>query len=201
MDITKEELSQLVAGEVKAALSAGLQEAFNKPKEPGDQTQTFDILKFLEMEGMGDDFKAEVNKAMLEAYEQSKAQALKEAADMIASVRREAHVSDFTLRITGGTEDNPRGIVTNPADLKKFLLSLTPDQAEYIQPLLEKIVAGNGMVEFEELGHSKKKHGSTPLPEYYAVKLRSGELKVENLSDPLFGLGDLSAYDLSEWKK
>lgn len=207
MEITKEELTATIASEVRAALGADLKASLAelmglKPEgEDGKPAAGFDVLAFLEMQGVGEQFQGEVKAAMLDLYEQTKAGAAREAAILIDGIRREAHVSEFASRVVSGTEETPRGLAVPVEDLKKFLLSLNPDQAAFIQPLLERVVDGTGVVEFTEMGHGKKQSGVTPLPEYLAEKLDAGELKLADLSDPILGLGDVSQFDLTKWQK
>lgn len=206
MDITKEELSAMIADQVKPALVATLKELMQPPAadgtpKPPEASQTFDVLKFFEMEGIGSEFSAAVKGEMIKVYDQAKDKAAQEAAGMIAQIRRESAVADFAHKVTAGTDETPRGLAVESDALKTFLLSLTPDQAAFIQPLLEKVVAGNGVIDFAEKGSAKRQQGQTPLPETYKVKLNSGELKLADLADPILGLGDLSQYDLAAWQK
>lgn len=205
MEMTQEELKELVAGQVTATMAELMTPPADPDAEPGDgdpdAEPKFDMLKLFEMEDASEEFRAAVKTQMLQYYEEQRALVLDDAAKEIDKVKRESHVSEFSARVTGGTEDDPRGIATEPEELKKFILGLDPDEAKYIQNLLEKLVQGDGIVEFKEIGHGKKQVGTTPIPAYVAEMLDAKELKIEDLSDPMLGLGDVSQYDLAKWQK
>ena len=213
MEMTQEELTKLISEQVGVAVkdlpsqviaemtaaAAGDPETDDSDSDDGEQSTG--ILALLGLEGLSEDVKDEIKKAMSEVYDQQKDLAAKESIQMIAGIRKESHVSDFSVRVTGGTEAVPRGFVTDPGELKKFILAQTPDDAKYIQNLLEAVLEGSGIVEFEELGNSKKTKGTVPLPVFVADKLDAKEIKVEDLAEPMLGLGDVSQYDLSKWQE
>ena len=66
---------------------------------------------------------------------------------------------------------------------------------------LEKIVAGDGVVEFSELGNNKPVEGTTELSQVMQDKLDTGALKITDLDAPILGLGDLSKYNLEKWRE
>jgi len=207
MELTKEELLELIRGGVREEMNQIADAEINSDANTDDEPETEEdrakvsLLQLLEMEGLSDDYKKAIASSVSDLFEQSQAVAAEEAAQMIANMRRKSHVSDFARKVTGGTDENPRGINTNPDELTSFILAQSPDNAKYIQGLLTNIVEGKGVVEFEEFGHGKKMHGTTPIPEVIAKKLKSGELTVDQLDDPILGLGDLAEYDLSAFDK
>ena len=83
--------------------------------------------------------------------------------------------------------------------LKKHLLKLDPEQYEYFTGILESVWR-DGFVEFAEFGHQKDVEGVIELPEGIKNDLITGELTIKDLSDPILALGDLSQYNLSEFK-
>lgn len=206
MDLTKEELLELIRGGIREEMKGIAKQEIDAGADPEGDPDTNDepkigMLQLLEMEGLSEDYKKAIAESVSDLFDQSQKVAAEEAAQMIANMRRKSHVMEFSQRITAGSEENPVGLNTDPDQLTSFILAQTPDNAKYIQELLTKVVQGKGIVEFEELGHGKKVQGTTPLPEPVAANLRSGELKVEDLTDPILGLGELSQYNLSEFKE
>ena len=212
MEMTQEELNKLIGEQVKTAvvdlpklIAAEMTAQADPDADPGegndDGDTSPDILALLGMDGLNEQVKGEITKAMSEVYDQQKGLAAKEATQMIAGIRRESHIADFSTRVTSGTEDVPRGLAVEASELQKFILGLSPDEAKFFQSLVEKVLEGSGIVEFDELGHGKKSKGTTPLPKEFAEMLETKEIKVDELSNPMLGLGDISQYDLSKWQE
>lgn len=199
-ELTKEELQSLIAEQVKAVLG----ELTTPPAKNsgGDNDNPSDLLELFNLQGASEEVVAAIRETLLEQYDQIQQKAKREAAEMIANVRREANISEFCQKVTGGTEDAPRGLPVKSDELKNFLLSLNPDQLKFATGMLETIVK-SGLVEYTELGHGKKTKGTQPLPAEIAARLDSGELKLADLSNPILApiLGDLEQYDLSKWEK
>ncbi len=92
------------------------------------------------------------------------------------------------------------GLSVPVAEVVAFLEELAPDQAAQAQALLKARV-----VEFGERGSAAPGAAETgekqALPEEYAAGLRSGELTVADLRNPILELGDLGQYDLTEFEE
>lgn len=200
MELTQEQLKALI-GDTIAEMMTPEANPDADPEGDQDDKPRFDLIRLFEMEGASEEFRAAVKEQMLSYFNEQRSLMLEDAAKEIAQVKRESAVSEFSARITGGTEETPHGIATDPDELKKFILGLDPDQARYFQTLLEKIVAGDGVIDFEEKGNGKKPVGTMPLPAFVSRKLDDKELELSDLDDPLLGLGDISQYDLSKWQK
>lgn len=109
-----------------------------------------------------------------------------------AAFERDRHVAEFCA--TMETKGLPAG-----ERLTRILVAL-PDAARGELEAMLGEIASKGPVEFSEAGHSKEVKGGRALPDYVVRDLDSGEVKLAELSNPIFGLGDLSQYDLSKWK-
>jgi hypothetical protein len=193
MEITKEELSALIAEQVSAALAS-----FQKPAEEPAATPPADLLKVLEMSGATDEVTEAIKQQYIAQFELVQKRAAQEAAEMIARVRRENDIADFAQGVTGGTPETPYGLPVGVEDLKEFLGRLQPADLEFAKKLLSDIQA-HGRSKFTELGHGKRMVGGAQLPAAYALALDSGELKISDLTAPELALGDLAQYDLSRW--
>lgn len=117
-----------------------------------------------------------------------------------AIAARKKDIVDFSQGITGGTDESPTGIPVKPEEVEAFLAMLSDDALEVAKGIFSRIQT-EGLVSFSENGHGRHVDGQKELPEEYADKLDNGDFKVEDLKDPVLGLGDLSAYNLSKWTK
>jgi hypothetical protein len=203
MNMTKEELVELVGAQVRAELAAVVQQSAQAPALPAVSPATgaseFDVLKFLEMSEATDEVVGAFKTQMLEQYELMKKRATVEAAEMIGRIRRESDIAEFAQQVTGGTPDVPYGLPVSVDDLKEFLGRLQPTDLEFAKKLLGDIQT-HGRQKFAELGHGKAgQAGGVALPAVYAQKLERGELTLADLGAPELALGDLAQYDLSRW--
>ncbi len=113
---------------------------------------------------------------------------------------REKGIAEFSSEITGGTDEFPVGVPLTEDEILAFLSMLTDEAALAEAKRIFGKIQSEGLVAFTENGHGRRVEGNQELPDEYAKKLDSGALKIEDLSDPVLDLGDLSAYDLSKWK-
>lgn len=202
MNLTKEELSVVVSEQVRDALKAELQAlippATNTGEGDDSEAPTFDVLKFLEMSNAGDEVVASFKQAMLDQWEAMRGRAALEANEMIARIRRDADITEFSQLVTGGSTDIPYGLPVGVEELKQFLSHLQPDDLAFAKKLLSDFQQ-HGRQKFTELGHGKRVEGGSPLPDAYARALDRGELTLAGLTAPELMLGDLGQYDLSRW--
>ena len=117
----------------------------------------------------------------------------------VAQMKRETGVSELVARLTGGTPDNPRGLPADATELKRHLLALPVDEAEYFGGLLTGI-ARAGLVEFTEIGHGRRLSGVSELAEPFAGLLRdwvahNGAI-AEFFKINAHELGEMNQYDL-----
>lgn len=199
MEMTKEELAELVSGQVREALGAAVQTVATDA-EPTEGAPAFDVLNFLEMEDAGDTVVNEFKKAMLDQYDMMRERASTEAAQMIATIRRESTVTEFAQNVTAGTAETPRGLPVKADELKTWMLSLNPSQLNFAQKMLGDIQA-SGVIEFRELGHGKILQGQKQVPDFARESLQAA---IDAGSTPkeffeLAEMGDSSEYDLSDF--
>lgn len=206
MDMTKEELAELIGAQVREQLRTAINESLkdvdgdeNGEDEGGD---ALDILQLLEMEETKQGVVEAYRTAMQSQFEALRERALREATLMIGRVRRENTIAEFSERVTGGTTDVPRGLPVPQDDLQKWLLTLNSEQLEFAQNLLTD-VHEKGLIEFEGMGHQKKMKGTRELPEPYSRLLKGfvdsgGTVKEFFAANP--EVGNQSEFNLEEIK-
>jgi hypothetical protein len=195
-ELSAEDRAELVK-QVAASLSTGA-----TPPAAGAENAP-DLLSLFNLQGASDEVAAAVKQTLLEQYDLIKEKASREAAEMIAGVRREADVSDLCARLTGGDKDAPFGLPVKSDDLKTWLLSLDKKQAEFARDLLTN-VAKNGPIDYRERGHGKVQQGTQILPPMIAASLRSwidaGQSMAEFFRVNAVELGNMSDYNLAEFQ-
>lgn len=161
-----------------------------------------DIFALLEMEDQKGQVSEAVRQALLSQFGEMKARAGRDAAEFVAQIQHEDRVKQFVALAIGGDKDKPRGLPVQVKELEKFCLSLNKDQYKFFSGLVGSIQQ-SGMTEFEELGSAGKPKGTKQLPADIVSDLRSGELKLQDLSNPILApvIGELDEYDLSEFRK
>lgn len=207
IEMDKKELEELVASQVRTALVAELArlapatEVGTNGASPAP-APNFDVLKLLDLGGATDEVVGAFRKQMLDQYELMRTRASQEAAEMIATIRREADVAEFTQQVTHGTNEVPYGLPVNPDDLKEFLGRLQPTDYAFAKKLLSDLVS-QGRVPFAELGHGKQLRGTKELAEPYRTYL-AGHLKLGGNLQAWFeaaDLGDPAEFNLSEFEE
>lgn len=113
----------------------------------------------------------------------------------IANYRRETRVRDLAQSWTG--EENALPVQYD--QLETFMLSLDETQLAFLETFVG-IIRERGLVDFAELGQSRRNPVREELPAEYAAMIRSGRMKVSDLSDPVLALGDLNQYDLTPFQ-
>lgn len=199
LNMTREELAVLVAEQVKAALDANKEpaaevEQVEEAAPEGDELEA----AFAAMPDVTDEVVGSFKAQMLETFELMKAQAVREAAEMVTAMRRDADIADFTQGIVGGTVDAPYGLPVDEKDLREFLGRLAPTDLEFAKKLLGDIQT-NGRQKFDELGHGKRTRGRVALPREYAALLTE-HVRAGGEIEQWFnyaGIGNPADYDLS----
>ena len=203
MSMTKEELAQLVAEQVNAALAEKLKDV----ARPGGQAvapdkgeQSFDVLSFLEMGQATDDVVGAFKAQMLEQYDLMKQRATMEAAEMIARIRRESDVAEFAQQVTGGSAEVPYGLPVGIDDLKEFLGRLQPADYQFAKKMLGDIQQ-HGRQKFAELGHGKQTRPLMALPKELEPILRDHVQAGGDVEEwfERAGIGAAAEYDLSQF--
>ena len=216
LKMTQEELDTKIADQVKAALGstfekefAGLRDALSqvvRPVSPEGEDENeegappkINILEMYDLGEMEEEAKAEMAKHISDLFEADRAQVRNESVLQIKKIRRDTYLSELATKVTSGNADVPYGVPVEKEELKTWLMGLTPDQAEFAEKMLEGFWK-SGRVEFQELGHARDLEGSIELDETIANSLRDGSLTLADLSNQVLGLGDLSQYNLAEFK-
>jgi len=216
LKMTQEELDTKIADQVAAALGSALEKEFAgfrnamteaiNPASPEDEDEPvvgeppkFNILEMFDLGDQEDAAKVEMAKQINDEFEAYRSQVKNESVLQIKKIRRDSYLTEFATKVTSGNADVPYGVPVEAEALKTWLMSLTPDQTEFAKTMLEGFWK-SGRVGFEELGHGKNPEGSKELDEATANGLRDGSLTIADLSNPILGLGDLSQYNLAEFK-
>jgi hypothetical protein len=118
---------------------------------------------------------------------------------LLAAEQRKLGIVQLAGRLVGGTAESPRGLPVEKDQLTKFLLSLSPEQAEQAMSIFTAIQE-KGVLEFNEVGHGREVTGVLELPAEVASKLDAGVFTLADLSNPILALGDLAQYNLSKWQ-
>ena len=198
-------IEQQVQAQLAAALSGTPGGDTGTPAGTGDpapKDRTQDILAMLGIDKMGDKASEEITAALANHVEQIEQATRVQYMQRLAQITRKNKVAEFCTRVTGGTPEAPRGLPVDANKLGEALLSLPSDKAQFFMDLMQDVVNGK-IVEFAELGNSKPSKGTRELPAEYADALRSGDMTIADLSNPIIApaLGDLSQYNLAEFKK
>ena len=204
-DETRSEIKDMISAAVSEAL-ADLSAQSPPPAVPPSIEDNPEVVRnslqeILDLDGMTAELGAEIGNVLQEQVASVQRLAQAEFAQRLAVTKRRAVVTELCSNITQGTSEIPRGIPLDAEELKKHLLELDPASLEFFSAALDTIWR-NGMVEFAELGHQNEVKGNKALPDEVLAKLRSGEIELGDLTNPIIApmVGDLSQYDLSEFK-
>lgn len=210
MEMTTEELNATVAQQVNSAVDQAFADFANKIGIAGDGKDApagqaaeveVNLMEILGLQDMEEEAQERIEAAMTRQLESVRKSAEMRWMQKLARVERKRQYAEFCQRTTGGTNEVPRGLRGTTADeLQEFMLRLEPDDAEYIQRVLEANLE-HGFVQFEELGHGKTVHGQKSVPAYAQRALKEA---LADGADPeeffeVAGLGDAAEYDLSEF--
>ena len=111
---------------------------------------------------------------------------------------RENKVVDLAKSLVQGSQSARKGLPISEAELATALGRLNPEDFEFWSSFMSKIQT-EGLVSFEELGHSGDKGSKKDLPIEVQKHLDDGTLKISDLSDSILALGNIEEYDLSKW--
>lgn len=209
MGMSKDELAEFIRTEVGTAIGTAVKDAM--PKVSGQEGEgskpvspAFDILDMLDLSEVQEEAVREFKDNFLLQAEQYRETAKREAMQTIALMRREQDIVEFAQRITNGTDDHPVGIPSTEDEVKKFLMSLKPEQAKKAIEILSAIQE-TGLTEFVEKGHSKRLTGTakleSPISETLSAWVKEGGKISEFFKMNASELGDMEQYNLSEFKE
>ncbi len=124
--------------------------------------------------------------------------------EQLAQMTRVHETTELAQALTGGTVEAPRGLkgVTG-ADLAKHLLAIPAEEAVFFSGLLKTVIAGDGLIEFGEVGHGRRLQTKQPVPDYAAKYLREA-IAAGHTAEQFFelaGLGKADEYDLAPFEK
>jgi 2'-5' RNA ligase len=210
-DMTKEEIVALVGDTIKSVLSVQLPAMLAQHAPPpvpsgnGNGTGSAQLdSELIDALGLGE-MSAAAQERIHSLVGQQVAAAQK-AAEMafqrkLVEANRKRVVAEFSSRVTGGSDEAPRGLPVDSDKLSEAVLKLPAEQQKFWMELCEAVVK-DGLIQFTELGHGRKLTGVVPLPADIARELDAGELTLADLSNPIIApaLGDLDQYDLSRWQ-
>jgi len=202
MDMTKEELAEFVAGIVKETMTQTppVESADNPNADPAPAPPVeFNLEAFLAEGGTVTELENIIKEGIVAQYGVMQARAAKEAERLIKQARRENELRDLCAAYTGGSNEYKLGLDVEDEKLAEFMLGLSDKQLAFFTDLIQATLK-NGLLDYSEVGHGKETTGVTPLPAEYATKLDSKEMTVEDLKNPVLGLGDITQYDLSAWQ-
>ncbi len=111
---------------------------------------------------------------------------------------RENKVVELAKSLVQGSQSSRKGLPIKETDLAAALGRLDPEDFVFWSSFMTKIQT-EGLVSFEELGHSGEKGSKKSLPTEIAKYLDEGSLKISDLGNPILALGNVEEYDLSKW--
>ncbi len=153
-----------------------------------------------DLSGARDALLGQMQAALQSEYTRMQANAGQMLASMMAEIKRDQHVAEFSARVVGGTEKRPYGLPVGQEEVETFLLSLDARQREAAESILSR-VHEQGLIQFSELGHGKQIKGRMTVPGYAQESLRA-TIAAGNSPVAFFeaaGLGNADEYDLSDY--
>ena len=141
--------------------------------------------------------------ALKAEFERVQADSGKMLNQMMAQMKRDQHIAEFSQRVVSGTDSRPYGLPVGQEEVETFLLSLTDQQREAAESILTR-THEQGLVQFSAIGHGKRLQGvATFPPEYsqtYASWLADGGSPREFFTiNP--ELGEMAQYNLDEFEE
>jgi hypothetical protein len=123
--------------------------------------------------------------------------ATRQVEGILQEQQQQWEITELAAKLTGG---GLRGLPVTIPELTDFFLSLEPVQFEKAKSIFGKITS-QGLVEFQEYGHSRLLRGKRQLPEVYHKSLKE-VLDAGQTVSAFFeaqALGDPADYDLSQF--
>lgn len=169
--------------------------------DPSDGVQVpSQLAELLNFDDMNEELAEQIQGLLMEQFESVERKAKADYARTLARSKIKATTTELANDLVHGTPEIPHGLPVDVDELTEQLLDLPPEKHTYFSDLL-KTIWRNGFIEFEELGHQTSTQGLRELPEEIQARLREGKYKIADLSNPILQLGDLSEYDLKEFKE
>jgi hypothetical protein len=141
--------------------------------------------------------------ALKAEFERVQADSGKMLSQMMAQMKRDQHIAEFSQRITGGTEQRPYGLPVGQEEVETFLMSLNDEQRAGAESILSR-VHEQGLVQFSAIGHGKKLQGTATFPAEFSAPLTSwladgNSLKEFFANNP--EVGEMGQYNLDEFEE
>lgn len=192
--------------EIKADILAEFQE--QNAKEQATDTAR-EIVDMSGLDNVADVSEArkvlgkEIEMALRKEYERIQANAGQLLASMMAEIKRDQQIAEFSQRVTGGTDARPYGLPVGQEEVETFLLSLNDQQRAAAESILTR-VHEQGLIEFSEIGHGKKAQGTAELSAPMAAILDrfiadGGTVEEFFANNP--EVGEMSQYNLAKYKE
>ena len=208
MEITEEKLNELIAAGVERSLGGVVEKALGgngtKPTDvPASTVGEADLITMLGLGHLPDEAAKRIELQLASHFQAIQKSAELQYMQRLSQLNRRHEVAELAQRVTGGTEDAPRGLPVTAEALTDALIKLPSDQAQFWTDLVSNVVK-NGLVEFAELGHGKQLQGVTPVAEWAKPLIADyiatgGTLAEFFTANP--ELGDMSQYNLAEFAK
>lgn len=201
----EKKMSELMTEDLKSAIQATVTEAVaelakSMIQPPAPEKKELDLSAFFNVGEMDTQAK-EQRKAELTAYlEQRRQQFELEWRRELAQKAHESQIAELSAKLTGGTDETPRGLRVASEELQKWLLKLEPDEAKFFADLMAR-TQKEGFIEFSELGHGKDLQGVRELEAPMKAELEKWVARGQSVEE-FFALnadvlGDKRAYNLS----
>ena len=146
----------------------------------------------------------EIELALRGEYKRIQANAGQMLASMMAEIKRDQHVAEFSQRVTGGTDKRPYGLPVGQEEVETFLLSLNSEQRQAAESILSR-THENGLIQFSEIGHGKRLQGTATFPPEYSASLVSwlgdGNSIKEFFAANAAELGEMGQYNLDNFEE
>ena len=141
--------------------------------------------------------------ALKAEFERVQADSGKMLNQMMAQMKRDQHIAEFSQRVVSGTDQRPYGLPVGQEEVETFLLSLNDQQREAAESILTR-THEQGLVQFSAIGHGKRLQGVATFPpefsQTYASWLADGGTPREFFAiNP--ELGEMSQYNLDEFEE
>jgi hypothetical protein len=147
---------------------------------------------------------SQMQEALKAEFARVQADSGKMLSQMMAQMKRDQHIAEFSQRIVSGTEQRPYGLPVGQEEVETFLLSLNDEQRAGAESILTR-THEQGLIQFSELGHGKRMQTSMTLPPDHEPALASwiadGHSISEYFAHYADELGEMSQYNLDEFKE
>jgi hypothetical protein len=146
---------------------------------------------------------SQMQEALKAEFARVQADSGKMLSQMMAQMKRDQHIAEFSQRIVSGTEQRPYGLPVGQKEVETFLLSLNDEQRAGAESILTR-THEQGLIQFSELGHGKRMNGTATFPPEYSATLASWVEDGNSITEFFTvnpELGEMSQYNLDEYKE